>query len=97
MLKCFVTPFSQLGLKEGSADLPSEPATLTFTILKNTLLVNSKPMVESETLDFFSMWKNGMLLTFGGVPGKVSKNFCDKLLLHQQHPHWSLLNALFAR
>lgn len=59
----------KLGLKDGSTEFPSEPATLTFTILKNSLVVNSKPKVKSETLDFLSMWKNGMLLTFGGVPG----------------------------
>ncbi|XDV44524.1 hypothetical protein PO909_012789 [Leuciscus waleckii] len=61
----------QLGLKEGSetVDLPREPATLTFTILKNSLLVNSKSVLEMESLDFFTMWKKGMLLTFGGMPG----------------------------
>ncbi|XP_016400590.1 sex hormone-binding globulin-like [Sinocyclocheilus rhinocerous] len=61
----------QLGLKEGSESVapPHEPATLTFTILKHSLVVNSKPELETESLDFFSMWKNGMLLTFGGVPG----------------------------
>lgn len=62
----------QLGLKEGSetAALPREPTALTFTILKHSLVVNSKPDLVTESLDFFSMWKNGMLLTFGGVPGK---------------------------
>lgn len=62
----------QLGLKEGSetAALPHEPAALTFTILKHSLVVNSKPEHEMESLDFFSMWKKGMLLTFGGVPGE---------------------------
>ncbi|KAG1931769.1 sex hormone-binding globulin [Pimephales promelas] len=61
----------QLGLKEGSEtfDLPREPATLTFTILKHSLVVNSKSELEAESLDFFTMWKKGMLLTFGGIPG----------------------------
>ncbi|XP_067225389.1 sex hormone-binding globulin [Chanodichthys erythropterus] len=61
----------QLGLKEGSETvaLPREPATLTFTILKHSLVVNSKPELKTESLDFFTMWKKGMLLTFGGVPG----------------------------
>ncbi len=65
----------QLGLKEGSESVapPHEPATLTFTILKHSLVVNSKPELETESLDFFSMWKNGMLLTFGGVPGKFAR------------------------
>ncbi|XP_065098441.1 sex hormone-binding globulin [Paramisgurnus dabryanus] len=62
----------QLGLKEGSETtaLPREPAALTFNILKHLLVVNGKPEHETESLDFFSMWKNGMLLTFGGVPGE---------------------------
>ncbi|RXN05690.1 sex hormone-binding globulin-like protein [Labeo rohita] len=61
----------QLGLKEGSESVvpPREPATLTFTILKHSLVANSKSVRETESLDFFSMWKKGMLLTFGGVPG----------------------------
>lgn len=65
----------QLGLKEGSetAALPREPAALTFTILKHSFVVNSKPEHEMESLDFFSMWKKGMLLTFGGVPGKFAR------------------------
>jgi len=64
-----------MGLKEGSEtfDLPREPATLTFTILKHSLVVNSKSELEAESLDFFTMWKKGMLLTFGGIPGKFAR------------------------
>lgn len=64
-----------MGLKEGSETvaLPREPATLTFTILKHSLVVNSKPELKTESLDFFTMWKKGMLLTFGGVPGKFAR------------------------
>uniref|UniRef100_A0A673FXF2 Sex hormone-binding globulin n=1 Tax=Sinocyclocheilus rhinocerous TaxID=307959 RepID=A0A673FXF2_9TELE len=41
----------QLGLKEGSESVapPHEPATLTFTILKHSLVVNSKPELETES------------------------------------------------
>ncbi|XP_051968857.1 sex hormone-binding globulin [Xyrauchen texanus] len=63
-------PEVQLGLKEASetASLSHEPATFTVNILKHTLVVNGKAELETESLDFFSMWKKGMLLTFGGVP-----------------------------
>ncbi|XP_073685085.1 sex hormone-binding globulin [Garra rufa] len=84
----------QPGLKEGSESAvpPREPATLTFTILKHSLMVNSKSELETESLDFFSMWKKGMLLTFGGVPGdsEVAKSTqylrgcLDKILVQGQ-------------
>ncbi|XP_051959293.1 uncharacterized protein LOC127627091 [Xyrauchen texanus] len=61
---------AQLGLKEGSetASLPHEPAPFTVNILKHAFVVNSKAGLETESLDFFSMWKKGMLLALGGVP-----------------------------
>ncbi|XP_057214894.1 sex hormone-binding globulin isoform X2 [Triplophysa rosa] len=84
----------KMGLKEGSetAALPREPAALTFNILKHSLVVNSKPDRETESLDFFSMWKKGMLLTFGGVPGESEdakrshhlRGCLEKILVQEQ-------------
>ncbi|TRY99354.1 hypothetical protein DNTS_014894 [Danionella cerebrum] len=57
-----------LGENDGGKDVKKVPETLTFTILKTALMVNNKPKLESDSQDFLSMWKNGMLLTFGGKP-----------------------------
>lgn len=92
----------QLGLKEGSETvaLPREPATLTFTILKHSLVVNSKPELKTESLDFFTMWKKGMLLTFGGVPGKFARWKWARISVLKyssihQYPLCSVLNSLY--
>ncbi|XP_062858916.1 sex hormone-binding globulin [Trichomycterus rosablanca] len=59
-------------LKKGSGSsntaLPLKPTKLTFTILKHSLMINNKPVLENENMDFFSMWKEGMILAFGGAP-----------------------------
>lgn len=92
----------QLGLKEGSetVDLPREPATLTFTILKHSLVVNSKSELEMESLDFFTMWKKGMLLTFGGTPGKFARWKWARISVLKyssiyQYPWCFVLNSLY--
>lgn len=60
-------------LKEESGSnkiaLHLKPTKLTFTVLKHSLMVNDKLVVKNENMDFFSMWKEGMILAFGGVPG----------------------------
>ncbi|XP_066518778.1 sex hormone-binding globulin [Hoplias malabaricus] len=56
-------------LKEGSDS--GEPTNLTLNILKHSLIVNGKSVVEDETLDILSSWRDGMQLAFGGVPGEI--------------------------
>ncbi|KAI4900295.1 hypothetical protein NFI96_010569, partial [Prochilodus magdalenae] len=60
-------------LQEGSDSdntaLPFEPTKLTLNILQHSLMLNGNTVVEDESLDILSKWREGMLLAFGGVPG----------------------------
>ncbi|KAL7869481.1 hypothetical protein AOLI_G00134690 [Acnodon oligacanthus] len=62
-------------LKEGTGSvntaLPPKPTKLTLNILKHSLTVNGNTVVEDESLDFLSRWREGMLLAFGGVLGET--------------------------
>ncbi|XP_072524206.1 sex hormone-binding globulin [Salminus brasiliensis] len=59
-------------LKEGSdSALPLETSKLTLTILKHSLMLNGYTVLQDESFDILSRWREGMLLAFGGVPGEI--------------------------
>lgn len=60
---------SKEGVEKDSLGL-HEPSRLTFTILQHSLTINGKTQYEDQTQDLFSHWKEGILLSFGGVPGQ---------------------------
>uniref|UniRef100_A0A4W4GFE9 Sex hormone-binding globulin n=1 Tax=Electrophorus electricus TaxID=8005 RepID=A0A4W4GFE9_ELEEL len=66
----------EIKLMEEGADSGNLPHTLgstqlSLTILKHSLMLNGETQQKADSFDFLSMWREGMLLTFGGLPGKT--------------------------
>lgn len=60
-------------LKEESGSSSTADSTeLTLTLLKHSLVLNGATVLENESIDFLSMWTEGMSLVFGGVQGKAT-------------------------
>ncbi|XP_076856042.1 sex hormone-binding globulin [Brachyhypopomus gauderio] len=74
-----------------TAPAPSTPR-VTLTVLKHSLMLDGETHHEAESFDFLSMWSEGMLLTFGGVPGKTKEaksshhlqGCLEKILIQEQ-------------